>query len=179
MLQTFRGFDNDANFKMAAVFIIIWGKNKKTAMRLDLWKILWSRCWCPPPSPIKGFAQNVQDYALFKKISKYWIFYSKTAKTSSKPEVLHKKLKTVLLTVILKKNSRPPTSRNFKTHKTLVVQRVLLYTYMYIHKLIKSFKDNDKKVPHPHPDPNPHPHPHPHQNKKNNLRCQKWDPNKI
>ena len=46
-----------------------------------------------------------------------------------KKEVLIEKLKTVLPAVILKKKSWPPTSQNFKTHKTFVVQRFLLHTY--------------------------------------------------
>merc|ERR1712243_156679 len=49
-----------------------------------------------------------------------------------KPEVLHEKLKVVLPMVILKKNPDPQLHQFFKTHKTLVLQRFLLYIYIYI-----------------------------------------------
>ena len=58
---------------------------------------------------------------------------------------------------------RSPTAPNFKTHKTFVLQRFLLYTYTSIYDLYIILLSRDlktKKVRH-----HPHPHPHPHQNK--------------
>ena len=64
-------------------------------------------------------------------------FYSKRTPTRLKPEVLHEKLKTVLNFVIFNFSfSRTPISpNNFKTHKTYVLQRFLLYTYISTPKL--------------------------------------------
>ena len=71
---------------------------------------------------------------------------------------MHEKLKTVLPAVILKKKSWPPTSQNFKSHKTFFVQRFLLHTYTTIPKLYSIFLLRylkTKKVRHPHPHPHP------------------------
>ena len=60
---------------------------------------------------------------------------------------------------------RSPTSPNFKTHKTFVLQRFLLHTYIsitYLLILLVWRKLKTKKVRHPHP----HPHPHQHQQNK-------------
>ena len=117
-------------------------------------------------------AQKKETFCM-KKITSYLLRFCKTNSRPllkkntyllQKKEVLIEKLKTVLPALILKKNSWPPTSQNFKTHKTFVVQRFLLHTYtsiyeVYIILLLRDLKT--KKVRHQHP----HPHPHP-QNKK-------------
>ena len=106
-----------------------------------------------------------------KKITSCLLIFFKTNSRSllkkstylpHKKEVLIEKLKIVLLAVILKKkNSEPPTSQNFKTHKTFVVQRFLLHTYTPIPEVHTFFLLGDlktKKVRHLHP--------HQHPNKK-------------
>ena len=81
--------------------------------------------------------------------------------------------------------ARPPTSPNFKTHKTFVLQRFLLHTYISIPKLYTILLSRDlktKKVRHQHP--HPHPHPHPNKKKVSALKIQilikykriKWTP---
>ena len=82
-----------------------------------------------------------------KKITSYLLRFWKTNSRPllkkntylfQKKEVLIEKLKTVLPAVILKKKSRPPTSQNFKTHKTFVVQWFLSYKYTSKHKIYTS-----------------------------------------
>ena len=93
---------------------------------------------------------NKEKHPIFEK--KRAFFYLKREKTSSKHEVLHEKLKTVLPVLVLKK-SRHPTSQNFKTHKTYVVQRFLSFKYTSVHKLYTIFLSGDlktKKLRHQH-----------------------------
>ena len=61
--------------------------------------------------------------------------------------------------MIKKKKSGSPTSQNFKTHKTFVVQRFLLHTYtsileVYTILLLRDLKTKKVRHQHPHPHPN-------------------------
>ena len=66
--------------KMAFTGTFFFSRKKKTATRLDPWEILWSRYWCPPASPIKGFGTERARLGTFKEISKNCLIFTQKEK---------------------------------------------------------------------------------------------------